>query len=168
MPTPRDFPYIWASWLPRLLTGENSCEWAAWFKAHHQSWERVPSDFDQAKWMLDHTALLNQRIADWTLGGHDIDTEAQNRFELHGKTAILAGRPDIIAHREDHAVIIDAKTGHDSPSHAVQVMISCTPSPGRSSGTGAPNSGARSPTATTRSALRQRPSTSSSARTWAR
>ena len=26
--TPRDFPYIWATWLPRLLTGENSCEWA--------------------------------------------------------------------------------------------------------------------------------------------
>ena len=123
MPTPRDFPYIWTTWLPRLLTGENSCEWAIWFKAHHQSWERVPSDFDQAKWMLDHTALLNERIADWTVGGHDIDTEAQNRFELHGKTAILAGRPDIIAHREDRAVIIDAKTGHDSPSHAVQVMI---------------------------------------------
>ncbi len=123
MPTPRDFPYIWTTWLPRLLTGENSCEWAIWFKAHHQSWERVPSDFDQAKWMLDHTALLNQRIANWTVGGHDVDTEAQNRFELHGKTATLAGRPDIIARREDHAVIVDAKTGHDSPSHAVQVMI---------------------------------------------
>ena len=104
MPTPRDFPYIWATWLPRLLTGENSCEWAIWFKAHHQSWERVPSDFDQAKWMLDHTALLNERIANWTVGGHDVDIEAQNRFELHGRTATLAGRPDIIASREDHAV----------------------------------------------------------------
>ena len=38
--TPRDFPYIWATWLPRLLTGENSCEWAVWFKAHHQDWTR--------------------------------------------------------------------------------------------------------------------------------
>ena len=29
MPTvPCDFPYIWATWLPRLLTGERSCEWA--------------------------------------------------------------------------------------------------------------------------------------------
>ena len=25
--TPLDLPYIWATWLPRLLTGENSCEW---------------------------------------------------------------------------------------------------------------------------------------------
>ena len=37
--------------------------------------------------------------------------------------ATLAGRPDIIARREDKAVIVDTKTGHDSPSHAVQVMI---------------------------------------------
>ena len=119
----REHPYIWTTWLPRLLTGENSCEWAIWFKAHHQSWERVPSDFDQAKWMLDHTALVNERIKNWTVGGFEVDVEAQNRFELRGKTATLAGRPDIIAHREDEAVIVDAKTGHDSPSHAVQVMI---------------------------------------------
>ena len=25
---PPRHPYIWATWLPRLLTGENSCEWA--------------------------------------------------------------------------------------------------------------------------------------------
>ncbi len=73
--------------------------------------------------MLDHTALLNERIANWTVGGYGVDTEAQNRFELHGRTATLAGRPDIIAHRPGKAVIVDAKTGHDSPSHAVQVMI---------------------------------------------
>ena len=73
--------------------------------------------------MLDHTALLNERIANWTVGGYDVDIEAQNRFELRGRTATLAGRPDLIARREDNAVVVDAKTGHDSPSHAVQVMI---------------------------------------------
>ena len=51
------------------------------------------------------------------------DVEAQNRFEMRGSTAALAGRPDIIARREDDGVIVDAKTGHDSPSHVVQVMI---------------------------------------------
>ena len=109
--------------LATTLSGENSCEWAIWFKAHPQSWERVPSDFDQAKWMLDHTALLNERIANWTVGGHDVDIEVQNRFELHSRTATLAGRPDIIARREDEAVIVDAKTGQESASHTVQVMI---------------------------------------------
>ena len=119
----RKHPYIWATWLPRLLTGENSCEWAIWFKAHYADWTRQPSNFDQAKWMLAHTALLNQRRANWEVGGYDVDVEAQNRFELRGRTATLAGRPDIIAHRENDVVIVDAKTGNDSPSHAVQVMI---------------------------------------------
>ena len=36
MPQRRDQPYIWTTWLPKLLTGENSCEWAIWFKANYQ------------------------------------------------------------------------------------------------------------------------------------
>ena len=65
MAVPRETPYIWATWLPRLLTGENSCEWAVWFKAHHQGWTRQPSQFDQTQWLLDHTALLNEQKAQW-------------------------------------------------------------------------------------------------------
>ncbi len=99
MPQRCEHPYIWTTWLPRLLTGENSCEWAVWFKAHHQSWNASHPTSTKPKWMLDHTALLNERIANWTVGGHDVESEAQNRFELHGRTAILAGRPDIIACR---------------------------------------------------------------------
>jgi len=119
----REHPYIWATWLPRLLTGENSCEWAVWFKAHHRDWTRQTSDFDQAQWLLDHTSLVNERIRNWEVGGFDVDVERQNNFALHGRTATLAGRPDIIARREDNGVIVDAKTGHESPSHIVQVMI---------------------------------------------
>ena len=37
MPQRREHPYIWATWLPRFLTGENSCEWAVWFKANYQN-----------------------------------------------------------------------------------------------------------------------------------
>ena len=96
-----------------------------WFKAHHRNWARQPSDFDQAQWLLDHTALVNERIRNWEVGGFnvDVDVERQNGFVLRGKSATLAGKPDLIAHREIEAVIVDAKTGHDSPSHIVQVMI---------------------------------------------
>ena len=73
--------------------------------------------------MLAHTALLNERRVNWEVGGYDVDVEARNRFELRGRTATLAGKPDIIARREDAAVVVDAKTGNESPSHAVQVMI---------------------------------------------
>lgn len=123
MAVPRQFPYIWATWLPRLLTGENSCEWAAWFKAHHQNWTKQPSDFDQAKWLLGHTALVNERISNWQVGGFDVDVEAQNGFQLRGKTATLAGRPDLIVAHDDDALIVDVKTGREQPCHVVQVMI---------------------------------------------
>ena len=52
MPQPREHPYIWATWLARLLAGETHCQWAGWFRAHYQDWTRPPSDFDNAKWML--------------------------------------------------------------------------------------------------------------------
>ena len=50
----REHPYICATWLPRLLTGENSCEWAVWFKAHDLNWDRAHSDFDQSRWLISH------------------------------------------------------------------------------------------------------------------
>ncbi len=31
MALPREHPYIWATWLARLLAGEAHCEWAGWF-----------------------------------------------------------------------------------------------------------------------------------------
>ena len=61
----REFPYIWATGLPRLLTSESSCEWAGWLKAHHQDWTRVPSNFDQTDWLIRHTTLLNGVRPDW-------------------------------------------------------------------------------------------------------
>ena len=96
MPVPRQSTYIWATWLPRLLTGENSCEWAVWFKAHYQDWTRTPSEFNHAEWMLNHTALLNKRKANWMHGGFDVNIEGQNSFALRGRSATLAGKPDLI------------------------------------------------------------------------
>ena len=123
MPRPRESPYIWATWLSRLLAGEASCEWASWFRSHHQDWAKPPSDFDQAQWMLEHTALVNQARESREKLGYTVYTEAQNAFRLRGKFATLAGKPDLIAVKGGDAVIIDAKTGKPSPAHAVQVLI---------------------------------------------
>ena len=123
MPQLREHPYIWATWLPRLLTGENSCEWAIWFKAHYVEWTRQPSDFDQAEWLMRHTALLNQQRREWEACGHNVSVEAQNAFRLRGKTATLAGRPDLVVLDDRDATIIDVKTGQERPWHRVQVMI---------------------------------------------
>ena len=124
MPQRREHPYIWATWLPRLLTGQNSCEWAIWFKAHHQDWTRVPSDFDQSQWLLDHTTLLNEQKALWEERGHDVRVEHQNTFRLRGKAATLAGRPDLVVLQSSNGIlIVDVKNGREQPWHAVQVKI---------------------------------------------
>ena len=56
----RKHPYIWTTWIARLLVGENHCEWAGWFRAHCLDCAKSPRDFDQSRWMLDHTALVNE------------------------------------------------------------------------------------------------------------
>ena len=121
----REHPYIWATWLPRLLTGENSCEWAIWFKAHYAGWTRQPSDFDQAQWLMRHTALLNQQRQERESDRdrNHVQVEGQNAFQLRGKTATLAGRPDLVVLDERDATIIDVKTGQERPWHKVQLMI---------------------------------------------
>ena len=110
-------PYIWVTTLAKLLTGENSCEWAGWFKAHHQSWTKPPSDFDSSAWMLKHTALVNEEREKREQLGYTVSTENQNLFRLRGSSATIAGNPDLIAEKTHEVVVIDVKTGRVSPAH---------------------------------------------------
>jgi len=121
----REIPYIWVTWLTKLLVGENSCEWAAWFRANHEGWsyDKVPSNFNSAEWLLNHTELLNKVRSEVGIDQTPVFTENQNAFTLRGRTAILGGKPDLITVSDGIGTIIDAKTGQPSPSHHVQVML---------------------------------------------
>ena len=118
-------PCVWVTWLPRLLAGESSCKWASWFKARHEgdSWARMPSDFDQAGWLTNHTVLLNQHHERWEMQGFTVLTEGQNSFNLRSSSAVLAGTPDLVARRRNEVTVIDAKTSLPSPAHETQVLI---------------------------------------------
>lgn len=118
-------PYIWVTWLTKLMAGEASCEWATWFKTQHDgsSWTRVPSDFDQAQWDINHTTQLNRCREEWERRRYTAFTEGQNGFNLRGHSAALASKPDIIATGQDSAIIIDVKTGKPHPSQGIQVML---------------------------------------------
>lgn len=121
----RDSTYIWITWLTKLLVGENSCEWAAWFRANHEgpSWKKTPSTFDSAEWQINHTNLLNRVRDQMESDGKVVFTEAQNSFTLRGRTATIGGKPDLITVSAGKGTIIDAKTGNPSPSHHVQVLL---------------------------------------------
>ena len=118
MPRPRESPYIWATWLAKLLAGENSCEWAGWFRSHYQDWTKQPSDFDSTQWMLAHTALVNQVREDSERLGYTVFTENQNSFRLRGRHRHPGGEADLIVVKGGDAVVIDAKTGKPGPAHA--------------------------------------------------
>ena len=118
----RDQPYIWVTWLTKLLVGENSCEWAAWFKAHYTKFRRAPDDFDSATWQMNHTVLLNEVRGRLQAEGRTVFIEKQNRFTLRGSSATLGGKPDLIALSGDRGVIYDVKTGQPTSADHVQVM----------------------------------------------
>ena len=125
VPQPRSGPYIWATWLAKLLVGDASCQWAAWFKAHYKEYERMPGDFDAVAWQIRHTAMLNEVRDRLEAGGSSVLTENQCRFTLRGGSgAAIGGKPDLVAIGEDNrATVYDVKTGRQRLSDAAQVMI---------------------------------------------
>ncbi len=119
----RDSPYIWTTWLSRLLAGDSSCEWAAWFKAHFQDYPKTPDTFDEAAWRLAHTELLNKTRSRLEVEGKTVMTQSQNLFRLKGNTGItLGGKPDIIAATGKSATIYDMRTGEPRATDKVQVL----------------------------------------------
>ncbi len=122
MASPRDEPYVWVTWITRLLAGENHCEWAAWFRAHH-TYDKAPSDFDLAAWSAEHAAMVRARAAALRGEGFQVTLEGQNAFRLRGKTGTtLSGKPDILALKGGDALVIDCKTGSPKSSDQFQVM----------------------------------------------
>ncbi len=117
-------PYTWVTWLAKILAGDSSCEWAAWFRARHDpnSWQRVSKPSLDA-WHIRHAALLSQIQDEWRQRKFSLWLEGQNYFKLRGSCEVLAGKPDMIAVRDRIGVVVDAKTGRPSPAHIAQVML---------------------------------------------
>ncbi len=122
MTTRRSSPYVYTTWLSKLLVGDQSCEWATWFKANFQGYEKAPSTFDATGWRLAHTALLDRKYRQLIEAKHFVSVEGQNKFSLRGKCATLGGKPDLIG-LNGKGTICDIKTGQPKPSDHVQVMI---------------------------------------------
>jgi hypothetical protein len=119
----RSNPFIWISWLSKLMAGEKQCQWACWFRSHYR-WDKLPSGCDLAKWTADHMQLLRSRRAALEAQGFTVYTEEQNSFTLMGKTGIeVSGKPDIVAIRGQEAYVEDCKTGTPRHSDHFQVLV---------------------------------------------
>ena len=113
---------------PQAPAGLDSCEWKIWFQVHHdsRSWDKLPSDFDLTRYNLEHTELVRLCTEEYEHRGFTVSVERQNDFRLQLAGATISGRPDIIAWRDDEAVIVDAKAAKPNPSHEIQVMLYMT------------------------------------------
>lgn len=124
MSRPRRQPYIWVTWLSKIMAGEQSCIWASWFKAHHQDYNKLQGSFDLARWNIEHTRLLTEYRAELGRNGATVRVETQNSFQYgHASGAVIAGKPDIVALRDSIATVCDCKTGRPKTSDRVQVMM---------------------------------------------
>ena len=121
----RSGPYIWATWLSKILAGDNVCCWGAWLQAHHEpaSWDKAPGRFDQAQWMIRHSQALRTLASRLTAQGYQVTQEDQNAFRLRGRAATLAGKPDLVAPSGAAGSIVDVKTGKPRPSDVLQVRL---------------------------------------------
>ena len=73
--------------------------YAAWFKANHQGYKKMPSDFNSAKWNMEHTDLMNELVEELEERGCQIFIERQNSFRVESARSgvVVGGTPDIIA-----------------------------------------------------------------------
>jgi hypothetical protein len=118
--------YIWVTWLTKLLAGEDKCWYRGWVKANHK-YEKTPDDKDREdffkEWTRKHDALVNRRAEELKGQGFLVRLEDEGAFKLIGKNADLAGKPDIVAIADDHALVIDGKSGKRRKSDHWQVLI---------------------------------------------
>ena len=126
MSTRRSNPYLHATWVAKALVGEKSFLWAYWYKANNQGYAKTLSDFDSARWNMEHTELLNELVEQLERQGCQVFIERQNAFRVESRRSrvVIRGTPDVIAvHPDGRAVIYDVKTGQPGASHTAQVQI---------------------------------------------
>ena len=124
MATRRTDPYIWVTWLTKLLAGESTCEWSAWFRAHHKDYDKLPIDFDLARWTIEHNELVNARREQLLDEGYEVTVEDENAFKRIGQTGIVvSGKPDLLAIRDGAGIVEDCKTGRPRTSDQLQVLV---------------------------------------------
>lgn len=124
MATKRDGVFIWITWLAKVMAGDQSCQWASWFKAHLEDYDKAPSDFDSAKWKIDHTRKLRELRLERQKLGERVFLEGENQIRFTAASgAVVAGRPDLIAVSNGQPTVYDVKTGQQKASDQVQVLI---------------------------------------------
>ena len=109
MTRPRSAPYLYVTWISRPLVGEKNCLLAFWYKANNQGYPKASSDFNSAKWNMEHTDLMNELVEKLEEQGCQVFIESQNSFKVESPRSgvVISGKPDVIAVHPNGRVIRD-------------------------------------------------------------
>lgn len=121
---PKSPPFVWVTWLAKLMADELQCHWSAWFRSHY-TYEKLSSNFDSARWGARHRSLLNQRVTWLESEGYEVSVEGENWFEVLGRQHAIrvAGKPDIMTIFGDTVWVEDCKTGKPKNADLYQVLL---------------------------------------------
>ena len=122
-------PYIWVSWITGLLAGTDRCYWRAWWKAHRKYAKIEQGPEREAflkEWTEKHDAMVQARAEVLKSQGYLLKVEDDGAFTLEGRTAVLSGKPDIVAIPPDsqlESIVFDQKSGKVRTSDKWQVRL---------------------------------------------
>lgn len=116
--------YVWVTWLSRLMAGDVQCQWAPWFRSHFMAYNKAPSDFQQATWVVEHNKHLDELCKECSTQSLTYFKESQNSFTVRRGTMTIGGKPDLIVlERDSSYTVYDVKTGQPRASDVIQVML---------------------------------------------
>ena len=114
-------PEFWISWIAKALVGDQPCLYESWLKGHGSP-DKVARSTDFAAWKATHTAMMFAERDRLKAEGWKVRVESY--VKLTGRTAILAGKADLIAQKPGcRPLIIDCKGGTPRDSDEAQVSI---------------------------------------------
>lgn len=116
-------PFVMVTWPLGLVTGSDACEWRPWFRSRYKYPPRPDPTFDGAAWSAQHDDLVKLIAGELIADGWAVNQETKNWMRLKGVSALLVGKPDIVAHRGPRYLVVDCKTGKQKPEHWWQVLL---------------------------------------------
>lgn len=113
-------PYAWVTRVAQLMANEKSCHYAHWLPTNYHV-SLLPSEFDSS----NHDEMVIQRSIELQNQGFTVNVETANSFKVKGKTypICIAGRPDLIAIKDNWVIVEDCKSGRYKKSHIYQVLL---------------------------------------------
>ena len=123
MTTRREVSRTHVTSIAKLMSGDNSCIYSAWFRSWHERYRKAETDgTGLADWNMRHTTMMHETVALLEKDGYEVSIEGQNWFETRSSQtgSIIIGKPDIISVSPGGRVTVhDIKTGQPRASDEI-------------------------------------------------